>query len=212
MKPSLQNLRARIEQLEAARSRIDAAEVNPPAPIPQVADWDARLSAARAVDSLVGSETAYAVQDQREAERLRIEKHAKDAAKFAQEATRRREAMKRLTGDLEAAHGLLEREIRARSKTLVVESLTRYHAALAEVLEALARLTGALELSGEVTAANLALMSLTMPAIGDPALPAGFSVMAGRITAPSRSIVIAQAAAEARELLLNEETEETADA
>lgn len=212
MKPSLQNLRARIEQLEAARNRIDAAEVNPPPPMPATAtDWEARLSAARAVDSLTGANTAEAIEQARADEQRRIEQHAQEAAKFAQEQARRREVLSTLERDLEAAHSLLEREMRARSKGLVVDALTRYHAALVEVLDALARLAGAMDVAGEQTAANMALMSLTMPAVGRPVLPSGFDCTGGRITAPGRTSIIAQAAAEARELLMtavDEETEE----
>ena len=209
---TLKPLTARIEQLEAARSRIDAGDPAPPAPIPQVTDWEARLSAARAVDVLTGANTAQAIEQARADEQRSIEQQAQEAARFAQEQAQRREAIDRLDRDLDAAQSLLERELRARSKTLAVEALTRYHAALVGVLEALARLAGALEASGEVAAANMALMTVTLPAIGDPALPAGFAAQAGKVTALNRQAILARAAAEVRELLITADEEEPADA
>ena len=175
---SLQRLSARIAELEAARATIQAAlDSSPPlSPLPAPVDWEARLSAARAVDALTGSATATAVESQRQADLQAREQQARKAAGEALQATQRREALDTLTRDLEAATALYQRELRAVASQRVADFQAGYHRARAAFVDAARNLAGTLFLAGQETAAHQLLRSAgvagdTMTIIAQAAIP-----------------------------------------
>lgn len=175
---SLQRLSSRIEELEAARAAIQAAmDSSPPLPPPPApVDWESRLSAARAVDALTGSATAPTVEAQRQADLQAREKQARKAAQVALQATQQREALDTLTRDLEAAHVLYQRELRAVANARLAGFQSGYHRAQAELLATARNLAGMLFLSGQETAAHQLLRTAgfggdTMTIIAQAAIP-----------------------------------------
>ena len=175
---SLQRLSARIEELEAQRAELEAtlssiaAPASPPPPI----DWEARLSAAKAVDALTGSATASTVEAQRQADLAQREQQARKADGEALQATQRREAMESLTRDLEAATALYQRELRAVASQRVADFEAGYHRARDEVLATARDLAAMLYLAGQESAAHQLLRSAgvagdTMTIIAQAAIP-----------------------------------------
>ncbi len=153
---SLQRLSARIEELEAQRAELEAtlSSIAAPTPPPPAIDWEARLSAAKAVDALTGSATASTVEAQRQADLAQREQQARKAGGVALEAAQRREAMDTLARDLEAAQALYQRELRAVANARLVEFQSGYHRAQAELLATARDLAAMLFLSGQETAAH----------------------------------------------------------
>lgn len=158
----LARLQARIDELESSRAELEttlsvAERVTPP---PPSTDWESRLSAARAVDALLGSDTASAVEAQRQAERLALEKQARQAAQNAARATQAREAMVALTRDLEAATGLLERSASDAARARLPACESRYHRARDAAMAAALDWAGWLSLCGRETEAHQLLRSI----------------------------------------------------
>lgn len=172
----LARLQARIVELEQARrdaeSTLAAMERAPPPP--QGTDWESRLSAARAVDALLGSDTASAVEAQRQADLQAREKQARKAAGEALKATQTREAMVALSRDLEAATALWERSVSDAARDRLASAETRYHSTRAAAMEAATNLAGWLSLCGRETEAHQLMRSIgttgdTMTVIGQRA-------------------------------------------
>lgn len=161
----LQRLSARIEELEAARAAIQSAldSVQPLPPPPPAIDWEARLSAARAVDALTGSATAQTVEAQRQADLAQRDQQARQAAANALQATQQREAMESLSRDLEAATALWERSVSDAARDRLASAETRYHSTRAAAMEAATNLAGWLALAGRETAAHQLLRSVGTP-------------------------------------------------
>lgn len=175
---SLQRLAARIAELEDARAAIQAAmDSSPPLPpLPAPVDWESRLSAARAVDALTGSATAPTVEAQRQADQAHREQQARKAQGEAQKASQQREALDTLTRDLEAAQGLLQRELRAVANARLADFQEGYHRAQAAMMEATRNLAAMLFLSGQESGGHQLLRSAgfsgdTMTIIAQAAIP-----------------------------------------
>lgn len=177
----LQRLQARIDELETARSAIQSAlDTSPPAHTQPVStDWESRLSAARAVDTLTGANTAASIEAQRQAERLSAEKEAKKALADSLKATQQREALSTLDRDIEAAVGLLERSIANAARQRLPDCERRYQEACSARVSAAADLAGWLALCGRESEAHRLLREVgyagdTMSAIArqTPALRA----------------------------------------
>ena len=175
---SLQRLAERIRELEAQRAELEAiipaVGIIPPPRSP--IDWESRLSAARAVDALTGSATATVIESQRQADLAQREQQARKAAGEALEATQRREGLSTLTRDLEAAHGLLQRELRAAAAARIADFEAGYHRARDEVLATARDLAAMLHLAGQESAAHQLLRSAgvagdTMTIIAQAAIP-----------------------------------------
>lgn len=153
----LQRLQARIAELQAARDEVQSAlDASPPAhtqPVSTV-DWEARLSAARAVDTLTGANTAASIEAQRQAERLSAEKEAKKALADSLKATQQREALSTLDRDIEAATGLLARSIADAARQRLPDCERRYQEACSARLEAAADLAGWLSLCNRESEAH----------------------------------------------------------
>lgn len=95
--------------------------------------------------------------------------------------------MESLTRDLEAAHGLLQRELRAVANARLADFQAGYHRAQAELLATARDLAAMLFLSGQETAAHQLLRSAGV--------------------AGDTMTIIAQSANPLRAELLNEETD-----
>lgn len=161
---SLQRLAERIRELEGQRAELESTLSSIAAPAsPPPADWEARLSAARAVDALTGANTAATLEAQRQAERLALEKQARQAAQEALKATQTREAMDALSRDLEAATALWERSVSDAARDRLASAETRYHSTRAAAMEAATNLAGWLALAGRETAAHQLLRSVGTP-------------------------------------------------
>ena len=175
---SLQRLAERIRELEGQRAELEAtlSGIAAPASPPPAIDWEARLSAARAVDLLTGSTTAMAVESQRQADLAQRDQQARKAAGVALEATQQREAMESLTRDLDAATALYQRELRAVAAGRIADFEAGYHRAQAEVLATARDLAAMLFLAGQESAAHQLLRSAgfsgdTIPIIAQAAIP-----------------------------------------
>lgn len=157
----LTRLSAKIAELEAERAELESVcftveQTPPPPPV----DWESRLSAARAVDLLTGADTAATVESQRQADTAAREKQARKAAQGAQEAAQRREAIESLARDLEAANGLLARELTAAANNRLSALENDFHRARTEWLESAQRYAGCLALCGQETAAHQLLRAV----------------------------------------------------
>lgn len=175
---SLNRLSARIAELEASRAELEStlSGIAAPASPPPAIDWEARLSAARAVDALTGSATAQTVEAQRQADLAQRDQQARQAAGEALEATQQREAMESLSRDLEAAQALYQRELRAVANARLADFQAGYHRARDEVLATARDLAAMLFLSGQETAAHQLLRTAgvagdTMTILAQAAIP-----------------------------------------